>query len=90
MKAAKSWKVDIFLGEDDGRTYAEARLHTEIGDSLVGVGRAQVSAQDPDVPEIGDELAVARALTDLGHRLLITAAGDIAQVTGNEEVRLSH
>jgi hypothetical protein len=90
MRAVKRWKVDIFLGEDDGSTYAEARLHTEIGDSLLGIGHARVSARDADVPEIGDELAVARALNDLGHRLLLTAAGDIAQVTGDEAVKLSH
>jgi hypothetical protein len=90
MRAVKNWKVDIFLGEDEGRTYAEARLHTELGASLQGIGRAQVSPRDADVPEIGDELAVARALADLGHRLLMTAAGDIAQVTGNEAVPLSH
>ncbi len=90
MRAARSWKVDIFVGEDEGHTYAEARLHTEIGDGLLGIGRAHVSAQDRDVPEIGDELAVARALTDLGHRLLLTASGDIAQVTGEQEVHLSH
>jgi hypothetical protein len=89
MTAMKRWRVEVFLGEDDGHTYAEARLHTEIGDHLVGVGRARLSPDDYDVPEIGDEVAVARALTDLGHRLLITAAQDIEQVT-NKPVRLSH
>jgi len=39
MRAVKRWRVDIFIGEDDGRTYAEARLVTEIGDRLIGVGR---------------------------------------------------
>jgi hypothetical protein len=90
MKAVKRLRVDIIVGEDDGRTYAEALMHTELGDNLQGVGRAQVGAQDPDVPEIGDELAVARALADLGHNLLLTAADDIAQVTGKREVHLSH
>jgi len=28
MIAAKRWDVEIFLGEQEGRTYAEARLHT--------------------------------------------------------------
>jgi hypothetical protein len=41
------------------------------------------------VPEIGDELAVARALSDLGHRLLVTTAGDIQQVTGERSGRLT-
>jgi hypothetical protein len=89
MTAMKRWRVDILVGEDEGRTYAEARLHTEIGDHLVGIGRAKLNPNDYDVPEIGDEIAVARALTDLGHRLLITAAMDLEQVT-NEPVRLTH
>jgi sorbitol-specific phosphotransferase system component IIA len=89
MIAMKRWRVDVFLGEQDGHTYAEARLHTELGDHLLGVGRARLNPHDYDVPEIGDEVAVARALTDLGHRLLITAAQDIEQIT-NEPVRLTH
>jgi hypothetical protein len=88
MIAVKRWRVDVFVGENDGQTYAEARLHTEVGDHLLGVGRAQLNPNDHDVPEIGDEIAVARALSDLGHRLLITAAGDLEQVT-NQPVRLS-
>jgi hypothetical protein len=88
MIAAKRWKVEIFIGEQDGRTYAEARLHTELGDRFVGIGRAKVSPHDYDVPDIGDELAVARALSDLGHRLSVAAMGDIQQVTGESPVTL--
>jgi hypothetical protein len=36
-----------------------------------------LSPTDHDVPEIGDELAVARALSELGARLLATAATDV-------------
>jgi hypothetical protein len=81
MAVMKRWNVEIFVGEDEGRTYAEARLHTDLGDRLMGVGRAALHPADRDVPEIGDELAVARALTDLGHRLLLTAASDVQEVT---------
>lgn len=89
MRAMKQWRADIFVGENDGHTYAEARLVTEIGDRLVGVGRAELGAHDADVPEIGDEVAVARALRDLGTRLLETASLDIEGVT-REDVHLSH
>ncbi len=89
MRAIKRWSVEIMIGENDGRTYAEARLTTELGDRLVGAGRAKVDPSDPEVPEIGDEVAVARALVDLGHRLLDTASADIAQVT-REPVHLAH
>lgn len=87
MNTMKRWEVVVFIGEHDGYTYAEARLVTEIGGRLVGVGSARVSPSDFDVPEIGDEVAVARALSDLGHRLLVTAATDIEDVT-HEPVRL--
>ncbi len=90
MTAMKRWNVEIFVGEDEGRTYAEARmLDDEIGDRLIGVGRAKLNPDDRDIPEIGDELAVARALSDLGHRMLVTAASDIQRATG-QNVRLTH
>ena len=53
------------------------------------MGRAKLNPDDYDVPEIGDEIAVARALTDLGHRLLIMAATDLEQVT-HQPARLTH
>jgi Domain of unknown function (DUF1876) len=87
MRAVKEWRVDLMLGENDGQTYAEARLYTEIGDKLIGLGRAYVSPDDYDVPEIGDEIAVARALRDLGTKLLDTASSDIEGVT-SEHVHL--
>lgn len=88
MRAIKRWAVDVMVGEQDGRTYAEAELRDDIGNQLTGVGRATLHPGDPDVPEIGDEVAVARALADLGRRLLDTAANDIQSVT-YERVRLS-
>jgi Rv2632c-like len=89
MTGMKRWTVEILIGEVDRRTYAEAQLYDEIGDDLVGIGTARLSPADPDVPEIGDEIAVARALTDLGQRLLSTATGDLETVTG-EKVLLTH
>src|SRR5690348_6037568 len=61
--AAKRWTVTIEIDEHDGRTRARARLHTEDCDRLVGVGLARLNPTDQDVPEIGDELAAARALS---------------------------
>ncbi|HEY6593768.1 MAG TPA: DUF1876 domain-containing protein [Asanoa sp.] len=88
MKAINRWSVEVMVGECDGRTYAEAALHDDIGNRLLGVGRANVARDEPDVPEIGDEIAVGRALVDLGRRLLDTAGEDIASLT-HEPVRLS-
>jgi hypothetical protein len=46
------------------------------------VGEAHRNPLDPSVPEIGDELAVARALRNLAERLLHTTEKDIKGVTG--------
>jgi hypothetical protein len=88
MFTMKRWTIEMFIDEHDGHTYAEARLHSDADKPLVGVGRAALNPADRDIPEIGDELAAARALTDLGHRLLLAAAADIGAVTA-EEVQLS-
>jgi hypothetical protein len=58
-----------------------ARLHNHDETGLIGVGLARLNPADRDMPEIGDELAVARALSDLGHQLLEAAAGDIEHIT---------
>jgi hypothetical protein len=89
MKAIRQWRVEILIGEDDGRTYAEARLISDTPTDLVGVGWARLSSHDTDVPEIGDEVAVARALRQLGTRMLETASGDIHDIT-HEDVHLTH
>lgn len=87
MRSVRRWMVEVFIGEQDGETYAEASLNDDIGNDVVGRGRARRNPTDPDVPEIGDEIAVARALNDLGRRLLAAAAGDIRNVT-HERVTL--
>lgn len=77
------WGMDIFIDEhEDGRTRATARLHGRDRTGLTGVGLARRNPADSDVPEIGDELAVARALADLTHQLLEASAADIESVTG--------
>jgi len=81
MTELRHWTVDVYVGEDDGQTYAEAALSDDVGNHLLGTGRARLSPDDMDVPEIGDEIAVGRALSSLGHRLLNTAAGDIETIT---------
>jgi hypothetical protein len=81
MNEMKHWTVDIEIDEHDGRTRAVARLEPQGVDRLVGVGLARLNPVDRDVPEIGDELAVARALSELAHKLLEVAAADIEQIT---------
>jgi hypothetical protein len=76
-----AWSVDIQLSEHDGQTRAIARLGTNDRTNLVGTGFARLNPSDRDVPEIGEELATARALHALADRLLGAAVGDIAAIT---------
>lgn len=79
--AATTWWVEIFLGETDGVSTATARLHSQDRTNLVATGEARLNPRDRDIPEIGYELAVARALSRLAHDLLETTANDICGVT---------
>jgi hypothetical protein len=78
MAHTENWSVEIFVDEQEERTRAEARLHTHDDTHLRGVGFANRHPKDRDVPEIGAELAVARALSELAHELLQATADDIA------------
>jgi uncharacterized protein DUF1876 len=78
----KQWAVQVYISEDRDDTVARAVLITRDGMRVTGVGRARRNPIDRPVPEIGDELAVSRALADLADRLRVVAAEDIAQLTG--------
>ena len=84
MTVARTWTVEVFIDEheDERRTHAEAHLHTRDRTDLTGEGVAMRRPADAEVPEIGEELAVGRALADLSEQLLTAAAGDIEQVAG--------
>ncbi|HJQ45785.1 MAG TPA: DUF1876 domain-containing protein [Amycolatopsis sp.] len=77
----KTWTVDVIIDEHGDRTRAKARLRNPGESDLVGIGTARLNPADANVPEIGDELAVSRALSDLAHKLLDVAAEDIEQTT---------
>jgi len=81
LPTGKTWSVEIFIGEHDGETRAVARLHTDDRTGLIGTGMARLNPVDRNVPEIGDELAAARALSELSHKLLEAVVDDIAAVT---------
>lgn len=75
------WSVSIAFTEEGDRTRADATL--ELADQRFhGYGRASRSPQDPNVPVIGQDLAAARALSDLSHQLLETAAERIQKYEG--------
>jgi hypothetical protein len=81
---AHQWKVSLNLSESGPHTVAEAVLHTDAGTELRHEGRARRHPTDRDVPEIGDELAVRRALMGLAQDLFEATVADVEQNTGAE------
>ncbi|BDM69369.1 hypothetical protein HEK616_28560 [Streptomyces nigrescens] len=79
MARTGEWGVRLYLFEEDGTTKARMVLDTGTT-SLTGHGTAQCSPEDPDVPEIGDELAASRAMSDLAAQLKRIAYGDLEGV----------
>ncbi|KOY53733.1 dsRBD fold-containing protein [Streptomyces sp. XY332] len=76
MSHIAEWKVRLYLFEEGHTT--KARLELDTGTNrLTGHGTARCAPQDADVPEIGDELAVARAMEDLALQMKRAAYGDM-------------
>jgi len=69
----QSWVVNVSFTEDADRTRADAILRLT-SQEFHGFGQAKRAPEDPSVPVIGEELAAARALSDLSHQLLEAAA----------------
>lgn len=70
--------IDVDIDETDDETRAKATIDVD-GTPISGWGRARRNPADPRVPRIGEELAIARALTELSHRLLDVAVVEIEQ-----------
>ncbi|MFF5187687.1 DUF1876 domain-containing protein [Streptomyces sp. NPDC000345] len=79
MPHTVEWTVRLFLFEEDDDTKARVVLNTGTTE-LTGHGAAHRNPADPDVPEIGDELAAGRALHDLGRQLVEVAGRDIEAI----------
>jgi hypothetical protein len=87
MGADRIWSVTIVFTEDEDKTRADAIL-TGGYEELRGWGRARRNPADPDMPAVGEEIAAARALHDLGHHLIEQATHSIEQWEGHT-VKLS-
>ncbi len=81
MTVNKQWSVSVYISEIDGETEAEARLVMDGDEHLAGRGRARLNPADRYVAKIGAEIAAARALSELAHKLLHTAAADVEGMT---------
>lgn len=88
MTEKKTWNARINITEAGSEVSAEAGLSGPDGEQLVGHGRARCNPRDENVPVIGDELAAARALSDLGRKLVENAAHDIEAHTHQPVDRL--
>jgi hypothetical protein len=77
----RTWTVHIRLGEDEDTTRADAVLEMHGKTEIQGHGTSRRNPDDPSVPMIGEELATARALSDLAHQLLNVCARDIENST---------
>jgi hypothetical protein len=75
------WDVEIQFEEDESLTSAASVLKLPDGSELQGRGQARRNPADPAQPRIGEEIAAARALSDLVHQLLERAAAEIEDVT---------
>jgi Domain of unknown function (DUF1876) len=75
------WTLEIVFTEDDNRTRADVRLKAG-GREWHAWGRARRNPIDPDIPAIGEELAAARALSDLSHQLVHAAAEGVEAFEG--------
>ncbi|KQX67350.1 MULTISPECIES: DUF1876 domain-containing protein [unclassified Streptomyces] len=86
MPHTEEWKVRLYLFEEEDRTKARVVLDTGTK-QLTGHGAAHRNPVDPDVPEIGDELAAGRALYDLGRQLVEVADRDLERMNSPENGR---
>jgi hypothetical protein len=74
-------EIEMAFEEDADHTEARAALVLR-GTRFTGLGRARRNPTDPDLPMVGEELAAARALSDLTHKLLEAAAETISEREG--------
>ena len=78
----REWQVRVSIFESQDDTSANVVLLSDAPDHLQARGESHRAAGDRAVPEIGDEVAVARALHHLADLLVATAEQDIEAVTG--------
>jgi hypothetical protein len=78
----REWNVRISIFEGGTDTSANVVLLSDSPQHLSARGTAHLSAHDVAVPEIGGEVAVARALRHLADKLMETAETDVSELTG--------
>lgn len=74
-------EIELAFEEDADHTEARASVIVR-GATFSGSGRARRNPADANLPIIGEELAAARALFDLAHKLVDAAAEAISDREG--------
>ena len=73
-----SFDIQLIIGLVEDGTQTRAAVAFDIGGKrFESVGVARRSPEDPSVPEVGEELAAARAFSQLAHQLLEAATDRI-------------
>jgi len=76
------WKLTFETREDEN--HCDMVVHLDAGDrSLTGQGQSRRNPVDPSVPQVGEELAAARALHDLANHLTEDAWQTIETFAGD-------
>ncbi|MFE1955681.1 MULTISPECIES: DUF1876 domain-containing protein [Streptomyces] len=81
MTTKTTWNAQIEITEEGSKVTADATLIGKGGQRMTGHGVARCNPADQNDPVIGDELAAARALSDLTGKLSDNAARDIESHT---------
>jgi hypothetical protein len=81
VRESSDLDIQLHLSEDEDHTEVRATLVLR-GATFTGWGRSRRNPVDPNVPMVGEELATARALSDLAHKLLDGAAEVITDFSG--------
>ena len=82
QRHVREWQVRVTIFEAGDVTDANVVLLSDAPTHLSARGESRRSKKDLPVPEIGDEVAVARALRHLADQLLEAAIEDIETLTG--------
>ena len=76
-----SLRIEITMTEDADHCEAVARVRLRERE-FSGWGRARRNPSDPEMPVVGEELAVARALSEVSHQLVVAAADSLESALG--------
>jgi hypothetical protein len=87
--AQKTLTIEVNINEVERMTQAQAQLTGAGMTPMTGDGTAHCNPSDENIADIGDELATARALSDLAHQLLHAAVEDIEAHTHRKVERLT-